>query len=150
MDKDTIKDLQDSLTASEASRVALKAALEKIHGPGGGDCGCMGRPCECFSEENMRIQLEVQRDWAQEALAADAATPNRFEEVLGEVEEALEKLDCIRKAGEDGERLKSCCDGEHVDEILMAGDRVFRLSYAHSGAFDKALAALRQMRGGGG
>ncbi len=66
---------------------------------------------------------------------------------------ALEKLECVFTASEDGERMFSCCNSKHFKETLMAGDRVFRLSYAYSDLFDKsqsptsALEVIRETMG---
>lgn len=54
---------------------------------------------------------------------------------------ALEKFQKIYTAGADGETAKSCCNGKHFSETLMAGDQVFIVSYAHADALKEAEAA---------
>ena len=46
--------------------------------------------------------------------------------------EALKPFELVYEASEDGQALMSCCDGAHFHKYLMAGDRVYRVSYVHT------------------
>ena len=42
----------------------------------------------------------------------------------------------VYEASADGEGIESCCGGKHFKTTLMAGDRIYRLSYADAKEFD--------------
>jgi hypothetical protein len=94
-----------------------------------------------WNDEGFKKMRELRHECKSTFLAGAAAVKAHYEK---EFRNAIQLLTCVRECGEDGERLESCCKGEHLNMTLMRGDRIYRLSYSHASQFD----ALTEMEDG--
>jgi hypothetical protein len=121
----TFKD--EYVRSLRAKLVTATEALKRIRGPGGGDCGCQGRPCECFSEASMSIQLEEQKSTAYEALAKLSSTNTNDPE--NDLSKLVPDTTTLERAKalifQMGNCLRGPCDDcyRDADEFLKANPR---------------------------
>ena len=99
-----------------------------------------------MGEKKMSFDQEPEGDKHGEC-AAEIKRLESERDALAELvrmkDEALESAKLIRTASADGERLHSCCNSLHVNETLMCGDLILRVSYVNADKYLKATPAPR-------